>query len=170
LFPLEQVKIIDDQPLARQAYARKMRRQLHISVTPVPTYREAVHEADIVVTATTGNGSFVHPSWLRPGTTIFKVGSHRELALSLLPHLDKIVVDSWQHTATTAPEIRDAQLTRDDIHAELAEIVMHRKEGRLHPSERILFISLGMAIEGAGAVYLAYRKAQHLNVGFELAL
>ena len=80
------------------------------------------------------------------------------------------MVDSWQHTATTSPEIRDAQLTRDDIHAELADIVICRKKGRLAPSERILFISLGMAIEDAGATYLAYRKAQHLNVGIELTL
>ena len=155
---------------AMSAYAKKMQQQLCISVTPVPTYREAVQDADIVVTATTGQGSFVHPSWLRSGTTILKVGSHRELAPSVLQHLDKIVVDSWQHTAATTPEIRDAQLTRDDIHAELAEIVTHQKKGRLHPSERILFISLGMAIEDAGAAYLAYRKAQHLNVGIELDL
>jgi ornithine cyclodeaminase/alanine dehydrogenase-like protein (mu-crystallin family) len=170
LFPLEQVKVMDDHSASRHAYAQKMQQQLHISVTPVPTYREAVQDTDIVVTATTGQGSFVHPSWLRSGTTILKVGSHRELAPSLLQHLDKIVVDSWQHTAATAPEIRDAQLTRDDIHAELAEIVTHQKKGRLHPSERILFISLGMAIEDAGAAYLAYRKAQLLNVGIELDL
>lgn len=170
LFPLEHVKVMDAQPIYRHAYAKKMQQQLDISVHPVSTYREAVQNTDIVVTATTGQGSFVHPSWLRPGTTILKVGSHRELAPSLLQHLDKIVVDSWQHTATVAPEIRDAPLTRDDIHAELAEIVIHLKEGRLHPSECILFISLGMAIEDAGAAYLAYHNAQDLNVGVELAL
>jgi ornithine cyclodeaminase/alanine dehydrogenase-like protein (mu-crystallin family) len=170
LFPLEHVKVMDEQSVYRHAFASNMGQQLGLAVQPVPTYHEAVQDVDIVVTATTGHGSFVQASWLRPGTTVLKVGSHRELASSLLHQLDKIVVDSWQHTAGSAPEIRDMQLRRDAIHAELPEIVLHQKEGRQQPSERILFISLGMAVEDAGAAYLAYRNARHLHLGVELEL
>jgi ornithine cyclodeaminase/alanine dehydrogenase-like protein (mu-crystallin family) len=170
LFPLTQVRVMDDQPVCRQAFARKMQHQLGLAIQPVATYRDAVQDADIIVTATTGHGSFVHASWLHPGATILKVGSHRELAQSVLKHVDKIVVDSWQHTSISAPEIRDSHLTRDDIHAELAEIVIRQKEGRFSPSERIVFISLGMAVEDAGAAYLAYCHAQRQHVGVELPL
>jgi ornithine cyclodeaminase/alanine dehydrogenase-like protein (mu-crystallin family) len=170
LFPLEHVKVMDEQSVSRHAFASIMGQQLDLAVQPVPTYREAVQDVDIVVTATTGHGAFVQASWLRPGTTVLKVGSHRELASSLLHQLDKIVVDSWQYTAESAPEIRDMQLRRDAIHAELPEIVLHQKEGRQQPSERILFISLGMAVEDAGAAYLAYRNALHLHLGVELEL
>jgi len=62
-------------------------------------------------------------------------------------------------------------MQKEDVHAELAEVVAGMKPGRITDSEIIIFDSTGVAIEDAAAVTVVYEKALITGIGnyFEFA-
>src|SRR5207247_9594194 len=87
----------------------------------VPSVRDAVEGADIVVTVTSSREPLVRAEWLSPGAHITAVGSDgpdkRELHTDVLRRADRIVADS-----------RDQCLRLGEIHHAVAEgaILEHR--------------------------------------------
>jgi ornithine cyclodeaminase/alanine dehydrogenase-like protein (mu-crystallin family) len=62
-------------------------------------------------------------------------------------------------------------MCKEDIHADLAEIVTGRKPGRTRGDEITIFDSTGVAIEDAAAATLVYEKACSAKImnSFEFA-
>ena len=62
-------------------------------------------------------------------------------------------------------------MRKEDIYAELSEIVAGRKPGRMSDAEIIIFDSTGVAIEDAAAATIVYEKALTIGIGnhFEFA-
>jgi alanine dehydrogenase len=56
-------------------------------------------------------------------------------------------------------------MRKEDVYAELSEIVAGRKSGRTSDAEIIVFDSTGVAIEDAVAAVLIYEKATGAGVG-----
>jgi ornithine cyclodeaminase/alanine dehydrogenase-like protein (mu-crystallin family) len=59
---------------------------------------------------------------------------------------------------------------REDVHAELGEVVAGRKPGRESVEEVIVFDSTGMALQDVAAVALVYERAIREEVGTALRL
>jgi ornithine cyclodeaminase/alanine dehydrogenase-like protein (mu-crystallin family) len=59
---------------------------------------------------------------------------------------------------------------REDVHAELGEVVAHRKPGRESVEEVIVFDSTGMALQDVATAALVYEKAISEEVGTVLQL
>jgi ornithine cyclodeaminase/alanine dehydrogenase-like protein (mu-crystallin family) len=62
-------------------------------------------------------------------------------------------------------------LTREDVYAELGEIVAGRKPGRTSQDQITIFDSTGMALQDVAATALVYQKAKEFGAGawFNLA-
>jgi len=56
-------------------------------------------------------------------------------------------------------------MTRDDVHAELGEIVAGKKPGRRSDAELIVFDSTGMALQDVAAAAAAFERAQMSSRG-----
>src|SRR6266702_3323461 len=118
------------------AFAAEMEFSLGVSVRAAGSAREAVEEADIVVTTTTSRGPVVFDGWIRPGTHIAAIGSDvpekQELDPALLGRA-KIVADRLAQCVTQG-EIHHAiearSITVDQVYAELGEIAAGLKPGR----------------------------------------
>lgn len=100
-----------------------------------------------------------------PGTFIAAVGADSEDKQELEPALlcsSKIVVDILEQSATIG-ELHHALeagcVSRDDVHAELGEIVAGRKPGRTSDEEIIIFDSTGMALQDVAAAAIVYERA-----------
>ena len=133
----------------RTIFARDMERELGIEVKPVGSVREAVHDADIVICATTSSAPIIHASDLKPGVHVNTVGpkTHRgyELGLDIADAADVIATDSPEQTRAYASPFFLAGSGNEHRMADLADIVAKKEIGRRSSHDTTLFCSVGLA-------------------------
>ena len=84
-----------------------------------------------------------------------------------------VVADVLEQCATIGDlhhAIEDGVMTREDVHAELADIVAGHKARRRHADETIVFDSTGTALQDVAAAALVYRRALAEGVGMPVDL
>ena len=117
---------------------------------------DAVHDADVVVTATNSKMSILRGAWLKPGCHINAVGAcrpdWRELDDDAMRSV--VFVDSRE---AAMKESGDVILSGAKIYAELGEALAGKVPPRAN--ETTIFKSLGMAVEDVAAALLVYRSA-----------
>jgi ornithine cyclodeaminase/alanine dehydrogenase-like protein (mu-crystallin family) len=59
-------------------------------------------------------------------------------------------------------------MKREDVHAELGEVVTGRKAGREHASEIVIFDSTGTALQDVAAAAFVYERAVERGMGVAL--
>src|SRR6202012_4836121 len=80
----------------------------------------------------------------------------------------KVIVDSLDQCCAigdTHHAITQGLIRREDVYAELSEIVARKKPGRETDDEIIVFDSTGVAIEDAVAAAAVYEKARRTGIG-----
>jgi ornithine cyclodeaminase/alanine dehydrogenase-like protein (mu-crystallin family) len=80
----------------------------------------------------------------------------------------KIVVDILDQCATIGDlhhAIAAGLVKRENVHAELGEIVAGKKAGRASEDEMTIFDSTGMALQDAAAAAVVYEKAVQTGKG-----
>ena len=164
VFPLEQASVFDTDAGKAQRLASEFSAELKIEICAVGDLA-AMRQSDIVVTCTPSRQAFLGPADIAPGTFLAAVGADSPEKQELDPRLlaeSTVVVDSLEQCAAFG-ELHHALaaglLRRDDIHAELAEVVAGRKPGRGTPEEIIVFDSTGTALEDVSAAAAAYEAA-----------
>jgi alanine dehydrogenase len=159
-----------------ERYAREMRAELGIDVTPVEDLRTATLRSDICVTCTTARRFIIARDQIAPGSFVAGVGADNPEKQELDPALlanSTIVVDNLEQCATIGDlhhAIAAGLMSRADVSAELAEIVAGRKPGRRSVEEIIVFDSTGTALQDVAAAELVYRKALAGGIGLRVAL
>ncbi|MBQ4123754.1 ornithine cyclodeaminase family protein [bacterium] len=111
-------------------------------------YEQAVSDADIIVTAISGQEKILQPSWIKKGAFYCHVaGLEDDFGVAL--KADKIVCDNWdmvKHRTQTISQMYKLNLLSDnDIYADLDEIILKKKKGRENDSEFIYFNSVGLS-------------------------
>lgn len=126
-----------------------------------------VRNSDILTTLTPVRVPFVKQEWVREGTHINAIGADakgkHELCDSLVRN-SRVVVDSWPQ-ASQSGEINvlvtEKLISRNDICADIGEIVTGKKPGRADDGEITIFDSTGLAIQDLACmihVFSAYKK------------
>jgi len=168
LFKLKKVRIADKSRKYSVRFAEEMSEKLKLDIIPEDSNEQAVKGADIVITVTTANEPLIKKEWIEPGMFIAKVGSYQELDFGIPKAVDKLVIDYWEYVSHRVPEITETGTKREDVYAEIAEIVSGKKRGRENTREKILFLSIGMGVEDASVALLAYKRAKALGIGQNL--
>ena len=131
--------------------------------------REAVADADIVVTATSSPTPVFQGAWLAGGAHVTAVGSFtpdmRELDEETLEGA-RLVVDQREAALAESGELHGR---RPDEVVELGEILSGRVPGRSSDRERTVFKSVGNAIQDLVVAARAYERARELGIGEEVA-
>lgn len=123
----------------------------------------AVVWADIVVTCTPSRTAILHN--VAPGTFVAAIGADSEEKQELAPELmasGKVVTDLTEQCATIGDlhhAIAAGAMRREDVYAELSEVVAGRKPGRKSDDEIIIFDSTGMALQDVAAAAMVYQRA-----------
>jgi len=131
--------------------------------------------ADIIVTCTPSCGPILHH--VQPGTFVAAIGADSEEKQELAPELmasSKVVTDMTDQCATIGDlhhAIAAGAMRREDVYAELSEVVAGRKVGREREDEVIIFDSTGMALQDVAAAAIVYQRALAAGRGtpFEFA-
>jgi ornithine cyclodeaminase/alanine dehydrogenase-like protein (mu-crystallin family) len=177
IFRFGKVYAFDIDSNASLRLATQLSRELNIDVEPVRTVPSAIRTSDVVVTCTPAKEFFVHKKDVAPGTFIAAVGaddSHKNEIDPAVLASAKVVGDSLEQVCSigdTHHAIVKGLMRKQDVHAELAEVVAGEKTRRTTEAEIIVFDSTGVAIEDAAAAAIVYEKALTIGVGnhFEFA-
>jgi len=177
IFRFGKVYVFDIDSNASLRLAAQLSRELNIDVEPVRTLPSALRSSDVVVTCTPAKEFFVHKKDVAPGTFIAAVGaddSHKNEIDPAVLASAKVVGDSLEQVCSigdTHHAIAKGLMRKQDVHAELAEVVAGEKARRTTEAEIIVFDSTGVAIEDAAAATIVYEKALTVGVGnhFEFA-
>ena len=169
---IRSVSVYDTRKEMTRDFITEARAEGEVTVTAANTPEEAVQEADIIVTATTSAAPVFKGRNVKPGTHINAIGaftpSTREVDSETIAN-SKIVVDSLEAALAEAGDIiiplNEGVIHRENIWAQLGEIVTGKKAGRTSPDEKTLFKSVGLGIQDAAVASVVFRKAKALEVG-----
>lgn len=163
---IEQVNLISRTGCSARKLADEIRSWPNApTVTVIQVPRQAVADADIVITATTSRTPVFDGEDLKPGTHITGVGSYtpqmQEVDAATVKRAT-VVVDS---RAACLAEAGDIIIAGARIDAELGEILGGIKPGRRFEHEITFFKSVGVAIQDAVAAQEVVRAAEEQNLG-----
>jgi len=176
ILPLERVYAFDAEEATARTYAHELGDELGLDVRPVADHVEAVRSSDVCVTCTPSRRPFLEREHVRPGTFVAAVGADSPDKQELHPALmaaGTVVVDVLDQCASIGDlhhALDAGVLTRDDVHAELADIVTARKPGRRSRDEITIFDSTGTALEDVAAAAVVYERAVAAGAGLTVAL
>ena len=127
--------------------------------------------ADIVVTTTPSLEPLVMNDMVSAGMHINCIGADAVGKEEIEPQIlirAKIVVDDWaqaSHSGEINVPMRHKLITKENIWAEIGEIVAGLKPGRQRQDEITVFTSTGLAVQDAVTAKTAYLKALDNKVG-----
>ena len=177
LYDLDEIRVASRRPESRERFAAEMSGVLGKQVVAVADVETAVAGADIVVDASrlSEERTILENRWLEPGALVMPYGAVRSTDPQLPLIADRFVVDDWRQAAGSEHGqyftlIRDGRLTRDDVYAEIGEIVAGAKPGRKRDDQLIVFWHRGFAISDIAVGSLALRRAQELGLGTRVAM
>src|SRR5215831_5444245 len=136
----------------------------------------AIRMSDVCVTCTTARRAFVEGKDVAPGSFIAAVGADSQGKQEIEPELvasSTLVVDVLQQCAEIG-ELQHALaaglLTREQVHAELGDVIVGRRPGRTRADEITMFDSTGTALQDVAAAIVVYEQARATGRGMEVKL
>ena len=168
---ITEVRVVTRDPAhaaALRTWAAHERTLGGVAIHPA-TPKDAIADADIVVTATTSRTPVFQGAWLAAGVHVTAIGSFTpemcELDGDTLRGA-RLVVDQRAAALAEAGELRGR--TGDEV-VELGEILAGRAAGRTSETERTVFKSVGNAIQDLVVAARAYERSGELGIGEEIA-
>jgi alanine dehydrogenase len=176
VLPLERAWVVDLDAARADALAQRASRTLGIRVERATDLRAAVRGSDVCVTCTPARRPVLARADVPAGAFVAAVGADSEGKQELEPALvasATLVVDVLEQCAEIG-ELQHALaaglLTRERVHAELADVVAGRRPGRTRAEEITVFDSSGTALEDVAAAVAVYEKARAAGRGLEVRL
>jgi alanine dehydrogenase len=176
LFPLEQIFVYDVDSTRSEKFVNDLSAETPIAIKAVGQLEDAALQSDIYVTCTPSKQFYLRREHIAPGAFVAAVGADNEDKQELDPTLlgeNKVVADVVKQCATIG-ELHHALdqkvMTRDQVYAELGEVVAATKPGRTSNDEVIVFDSTGMALQDVVTSALVFEKAKQQGAGTTIAL
>ena len=174
--PIEQIKIYSPTPEHRQDFATSVEGLVDAEVMAVDSGEEALADADIVVTVTNARNPIFPSDQIQPGMHLSVVGSSipdmREVDEATLLK-SKVVVEFMDQALKEAGDlvipIARGTYKKEDIYAEMADVVAGKVPGRESDEEITLFKFNGIAIEDIACAGKVYQLAKERGIGVEFS-
>lgn len=164
-------------PQVCKIFCDEVTRLLNIEARPVAQPRQAVENADIVITATTASEPVLHGEWLKQGCHINAIGSNwhtkREIDLSTLQRSYLIVTDSREQAHAEAGDLiipADEGLFDWNRVYELAEVIGGQGPQRESMENITFYKGLGIALEDIAVAAHVYKMAREQGAGEQLQI
>lgn len=173
---LRQVYAFDKNADVSEEFAEEMRTRIGIPVNVISRSEEGTRHSDVIVTCTTSREFFLRKEDVPSGAFVAAVGADSHEKQELDPQLmvvSKVVADMSDQAATIGDlhhAIKAGLITKNDVYAELGEIIAGKKSGRTSREEIIILDSTGTAIQDVAAAACIYERARIQGVGTWLNL
>jgi ornithine cyclodeaminase/alanine dehydrogenase-like protein (mu-crystallin family) len=173
---IQRVLAFDTDFAKAERYAEELSPELDVDITPVGELGAETRRSDIWVTCTTSRRWFVGRDNVAPGSLVLAVGADNEDKQEIEPALlaeTTVVADVLDQCAAFGDLHHALELgvmRRENVHAELADVVSGRRPGRQRDEEIIVFDSTGTALQDVAAAQLVYQRAVATGVGLYVDL
>ncbi|MEU6643163.1 2,3-diaminopropionate biosynthesis protein SbnB [Saccharomonospora sp. NPDC046836] len=172
LFPhIATIHLYDQRPEAAHALAERIGDRADVRIAP--SAEDAVRSGDVVVPCTVTDQPYLAFSWLKPGAFLSNV-SIMDVHKDVFLNADKVVVDDWDQCNREKKIINQLVLegafSRQQLHAELGEVLAGTRPGRESDDEIILLNPMGMAVEDIACAAEVYTRAKARGIGTWLNL
>jgi ornithine cyclodeaminase/alanine dehydrogenase-like protein (mu-crystallin family) len=170
IFPLETVRVFDVDAARAEAFARANSTE-KCPVTPAPSVRDAATDVDICITCTTAKSAILTDDLNLAGCFVAAIGADNPEKQEIAPALmrrARILVDDIEACASGGDlnhALRAGAMSKDQVHAELADLAAGRKRGRITEDELVIFDSSGSGVQDVAAAWVAHRESRRTGVG-----
>ena len=174
---IELVKIFSRNTQKASALALSITAELGIGARVVNSPEDAVSGSGIVTAVTTSREPIIMGKWLDEGTHITSVGANTRAKRELDPTCfsrSKVITDCTPLALEEAGDLRAAiesgDITPNDIHAELGEVVNGTKTKRVNDHELTVFKSIGIGFQDIAVASFLYERAVQTGTGTMVSL
>ncbi len=158
-------------------FAREMSSHLRIEVQVASSPEEACKEADIICTATTSHLPVFPDSAIKAGVHINAIGSYkphvREIPSATVARA-RIFVDQREAALEEAGDIiiplREGIISERSIVAEIGEVALGQKPGRISEEEITFFKGVGLAAQDIALAARILEEVKRISLGQEFEL
>lgn len=170
VFPVETVWVFDVDAARAETFAHA-NSTATCSVAPAPSVRDAVRDVDICITCTTSKSPILTDDLDLRGCFVAAIGADNSEKQEIAPALmrrARILVDDIEACASGGDlnhALRAGAVSKDQVHAELADLAAGRKRGRMTEDELVIFDSSGSGVQDVAAAWVAYREGCRTGIG-----
>lgn len=171
--PIRRIKAYSRSAENRRRFCEEMAAVLEVEVAAAESGREAVAGADIMLLATSGNTVVFEGDWLEPGALLMSLApgefdeSTVERSRVFLSGTDQVLGDTPPRKPFPSL-MASGRFSREDVAAELCDVVAGKDPGRRSDREVILYESPGMGILDVGIASWIHGLAREKGLGTEL--
>jgi len=174
LFDFDEVRVHSRRPESRDAFARKLEKDLGRKIIVTDDWQSCLEGADIMVEASrlSEPTPLFKTEWIKPGSLVIPYGTMSAVEINLTDIMGKVVMDDWGQAhgmfGSLRAHVDQGKLTEESLHAELGEIVAGKKPGRENASETILFWHRGLSLSDIALGHAMLDKAKSMDIGQRL--
>ncbi|MER0214748.1 MAG: ornithine cyclodeaminase family protein [Nitrosomonas sp.] len=163
LFPLTEIRAFGRGTMSRDTFCRSAEK-MGLTAVASETAREAMHDADLIVTSVTLSPQlvpFLDARWLKPGVFVTMTDLAAPWLKESIAAFDRIIVDDLEQEASMDKPLVDPAL----VHGDLTGLVTGDAAGRCTADERTAFVFRGLALGDLAVAGLAYQRACECSQG-----
>jgi ornithine cyclodeaminase len=170
LYKFDEVRVSSRRKDSREAFAREWSAKLDVPIRAVDSNEEVARGADIVVGGTTSAEVMIYEEWIKPGALVISL-ARQQFELAGFAKMDKVIVDDWNlnmrnHYFRTM--VDGGLFSREQLHAEIAQLADGSKPGRERAEERILVHTTGLVSQDIAICHWIYEQAKASGMGITL--
>jgi alanine dehydrogenase len=171
--PIRKIKVYSRDPNNVRKFVEMMQPALGVEVTPAASGREAIRNADVMITASSGNVIVFEGSWLEPGALYMSLAPgecDEETVLRsrvFLSGSEQVLGDDPPRKPFNTL-LASGKFKPSDVVAEFCDVVSGKKMGRRSADDILFYESPGMGILDAGIGHWVYHRALQKKLGTEL--
>ncbi|MCU5555525.1 2,3-diaminopropionate biosynthesis protein SbnB [Bacillus cereus] len=171
---IRQINLFDLDNVKAKAFAQEMKERFsHVDFQVKESAKNAVEQAEVLVTCTVADTPYIEADWIQKGTFISNI-SIMDIEKEAFLKADKVIVDDWDQANREKKVINqlvvEGKFSKEMLHAELGDIITGKKLGRATDEEIIILNPMGMAIEDIACAHAIYEKAKQEGLGKVLSL
>jgi len=150
--------------------------RLGLAAEAVDDLAAACRVTDVCVTCTPSRRPLLDAGYVAPGALVAGIGADNEekheLAPALLARATVIadVLAQCERMGDLHHAIAAGAMRREDVRAELGEVIAGRRPGRTSDDEVVVFDSTGMALQDVAAAVVVYERAAAAGRGTAVEL
>ncbi len=175
LYGFDEIRVHSRRCESRNAFAAKMSEALGKKVIATDNWQSCVEGADIVVDASRLEAPepVLKNAWIKKGALLMPYGTMSVVEENLPDIIDKWVMDDFGQAhagkfGALRRQIDNGSLNKDNLHAEIGQIVAGIKPGRERDDETILFWHRGLSLSDIALGGAMLAKAKALGIGQQL--
>lgn len=168
---LDEVRAYDASPAVLSRFIDETKKEYALKLSPCRNVEECVRQSDVITVAVPTTHPIINDDWVAKGTHINAIGADAQGKQELDPLIlkrAKIVIDDPEqaiHSGEINVPFSQGLLSEKDLYAELGEIIVGQKPGRVRDDEVTVFVSTGLSLQDISTAATVFAKVKALNLG-----